>query len=102
MKIVARRILYRIAGITGWRWLVLVSGVALLTACSGKTDKAISDKDSVPDSVRVKCYEPMELDTASTQAAKDSANKEEMPAVKDSSELRVPLHPCYVPLKPKE
>lgn len=96
------RIAYGFARITGWRRLALISGLAFLSACHTKSDQSSVSKDSIPDSVRVKCYEPMELDTASTQAAKDSANKEEIPAVKDSAELRVPLHPCYVPLKPKE
>lgn len=102
MKKHISRITYGFARITGWRRLALISGLAFLSACHTKSDQSSVSKDSIPDSVRVKCYEPMELDTASTQAAKDSDNKEEMPAVKDSSELKVPLHPCYVPVKPKE
>ncbi|HPB01331.1 MAG: hypothetical protein RB294_08845 [Bacteroidales bacterium] len=102
MKKLISRITYGFARITGWRRLALISGLAFLSACHTKSDQSGVSKDSIPDSVRVKCYEQMELNTASTQAGNDSVLKEEIPAVIDSSELKVPLHPCYVPVKPKE
>ncbi len=53
--------LHFIGRTVSWRWLALISGVALMAACSGKTDNAKVNTDNVKDSERVTCYEPVIL-----------------------------------------
>jgi len=65
MKKVVQCFLYGIGKITGWRWLSLMAGVALIAAsCSGKGSSSDGKKDTVQktDSVRVTCYEPARID----------------------------------------
>lgn len=57
-----RQISHWFARITGWKWLALMTGIALLAACSGKSDKSTGGKDSVRDTERVTCYEPVAID----------------------------------------
>jgi len=104
MNIVIQRFLYGIGKITGWRWLSLMAGVALITACSGKTDKNKVSTDTVNDTERVTCYEPVADTSRKTAVYPDSAVDNNSQPGKDSveKEKMVPLHPCYVPVKPKE
>lgn len=61
MKKIAHRVVFYFARVTGWRWLALISGVALIAACSGKADKNKINTDTVNDTERVTCYEPVSL-----------------------------------------
>jgi len=61
MKKLTHQILFQIGQFIGWRWLSMIAGVALMAACSGKTDKAKVSTDNIKDSERVTCYEPVPL-----------------------------------------
>jgi len=56
--------LHILGRILRWRWLALISGVALIAACSGKADKNKINTDTVNDTERVTCYEPMVIENS--------------------------------------
>jgi|GEM_PF-2250745 len=107
MKKVIQHFLYCIGGITGWRWLSLMAGVALIAAsCSGKENSNSDKKDTIKkqDSMRVTCYEPMADTSVIKNRPSNTASKEEVMITKDTSVQgnEVPIQKCYVPIKPEE
>lgn len=107
MKKVVQRFLYCIGRITGWRWLSLMAGVALIAAsCSGKDNNSAQKKDTIrkPDSMRVTCYEPMADTSVINNRPSNAASKEDVMNLKDTSVQgnEVPIQKCYVPIKPLE
>ncbi len=104
MKKVVQRFLYCFGKITGWRWLSLMAGVALIAACSGKTDKSKVSTIVVKDTERVTCYEPVADTSVIKSRPSNTASKEDVMNLKDTSaqENEVPVQKCYVPIKPLE
>ncbi|MDX9932676.1 MAG: hypothetical protein RB294_08840 [Bacteroidales bacterium] len=78
-----------------WRWLALISGVALMTACSGKTDKNKVSTDTAIDTERVTCYEPVAIQDSAVPGV-DEQNQEDVIAHDSAQTITVPeKHTCY-------
>lgn len=70
MKKIIRHIVYRVGQLTGWRWLSMMAGVALIvSSCSGQNSKNAEKKvkPQKPDSIQVTCYEPVSIESSKPQ-----------------------------------
>jgi len=93
--------LHFIGRVISWRWLTMIAGVALITACSGKADKTKVGTDTSKDTERVTCYEPVSIDTAKSQIQSKNEVTPESAVVSDTSDY-IPIIKCYVPVHPLE
>lgn len=74
MKKLLVKFLHSIAYSFGLRQILLLSGIALLAACSGKSNSKDS-KSSHSDSINVKCYDPKPIPDSSHSDTVNASEK---------------------------
>ena len=85
MKKLVLIFLHFIGRIINWRWLALISGVALIASCSGKSNNIKDNSDNANDIEGVTCYR-QSVDTSEiNNRYSDTALNEEMTKAKDTS-----------------
>jgi len=99
-----RNIAFQTARLTGWRWLVMLTGLSLLAACSGNSDKKNTDTGNKPDSENVTCYAPqVKQDTADNKSSgvvKSKTSAE--PDSQTTDPYQPPPQTCYAPIDPSQ
>lgn len=99
-----RNIAFQIARLTGWRWLVMLTGLSLLAACSGNSEKKKTDTRNKPDSEKVTCYAPQVKEDSSVieKPGVVTGNTIAGPDSQTTDPNQPPPQTCYAPIDPSQ